>query len=151
MQRRARGRTVLDMTALDEEAAPVADALPEQIARDFNVTAFLKQEVDKSGELYLKVALWKVLLRLPQHLADSAPARPAPEARDYLRRMLVSLMAQSEELIAEGVAQGGLDEVKHGVSEPVVRENIQWLREKLVLLELELTEARKNAILSAFQ
>jgi len=122
--------------------------IPEQVARDFDITEFLREEVNKSGELYLKVALWKVLLRLPQHYEDFGPANP--QGKEFRKQMLVSLMADSEALIREGAAAGGLDQKRHGVTEKIIRENIQWMREKLVLLELNLTEARKKSILTAF-
>ncbi len=118
----------------------------DHILRDFGILDFLKDEVDKSGELYLKVALWKVLIRIPQHCADISDGDDSPN--ELLKQMLVSLMAYSEKLLSEGSESGGLDLIRHGVTEQVIRENIQWMREKFLLLEMSLTQPRKEFILS---
>ena len=139
------------MTTVDDPHA--GRETPEPISRDFDIIRYLTEEVDKSGELYLKVALWKVLLRLPQHFADLAVDIAHPEVAERMKQTYVRLMAQSEDLIREGEAEGGLDARKHGISEKDVRANIQWLREKFLQLELEpqLHPARKTAILSVFE
>ena len=123
--------------------------LPENIAKDFGIVDLLQEEVNKSGELYLKVAFWRVLLRLPQHCADMVP-HGAPGTAEGTKTILARLLAYSEMLILEGKEEGGLSKEKHGVTEQTIRENIQWLREKLVVLELQLTEARKKNILHSF-
>lgn len=123
--------------------------LADEHSNELRILEFLKDEVDKSGELYLKVALWKVLLKCLQHYFDSADLGAA-EAKETLRGMYFRVIFYSEALIEEGAKRGGLDEQKHGVSEKVVRENMAWLREKLVLQKLELTESRRVAILAVF-
>jgi hypothetical protein len=140
------------MPTAAQSQQPVLDAigdLPEHLDRDYDLLGLLKEEVDKSGELYLKVALWKVLLRICQHGEDLLePNNPA--GREAAKQMLVKMMGHSESLMAEGALEGGLDQKKHGTTERIVRENIQWMREKLVLLEASLTESRKDFILKAF-
>ena len=125
--------------------------LPAQVARDFNFLNLLKEEVNKSGELYLKVALWKVYLRLPQHCEDLFEL-DADEGRLLVKKMTAMLLAYCENLISEGEKVGGLDQQKHGVTESIVRDNMLWLREKLVLMEIEpgLQPSRKEHILNAF-
>jgi hypothetical protein len=119
---------------------------PDYIAREFDVIGLLQDELKKSGDLYLKVALWKVLMRVVQHVEDLVdPSSPA--SLEILNRLLVRLLSYSEMLLRESSNEGGLDQQKHGTNEAVVMANIKWLREKVAIWEMDITEDRRNDIL----
>ena len=124
-------------------------ALPDFLAKDFGILELLKEEVEKSGDLYLRVALWKVLLRLPQHCDDIVKYGNS-EGIERVKQMLTGVICYSDRLISAAEEEGGLDLKKHGTTEKIVRENINWMRDKFVALELNLTPRRREQILSAF-
>jgi hypothetical protein len=134
------------------EAKSGSPEMPEWLSSlksDAHVLTLVSEAVSESGDFHLRVVFWGVLLKIIQKFQNElvmAGDQKDSQRYDCLKQMIHQGLMVSDDLLRNPT---GLNKEKVGISVEDVRVNVEWLHEKLMLLDTKILPQRRDFLLKA--